>query len=189
MYKKQKNVLILLGAVIIILLFIVLFWPRGNVGLLTPSGNSSVTNSQESAPQASATAAPVPANVTVPNEGDKNVSSSVAVPSLQTSAHPSGGASQYRQFNINTNNNEFTPATIAVNKGDIVDLEVSAVDKDYDFTQPDYGFSDLSVLPIKKGEITKVQFEAVTAGKFTFYCSSCGGPDKGPVGYIIVTDK
>ncbi len=189
MDKKQKNILIALGAIIIVLLFIVLFWPRANTNLLTQGGNSSVSNGQGSAPQTSATMAPVPANVTVPNEGDKNVSSSVAVPSVQASAHPSGGASQYRQFSISVNNNEFMPATIAVNKGDIVDLEILAVDKDYDFTQPDYGFSGLSVLPIKKGATTKVQFEAVTTGKFTFYCSSCGGPDKGPIGYVIVTDK
>lgn len=181
MLNKQKITLIIVGAVIIILLFIIFLWPRANTGSPAQSGKSP---SSGAVPQTSATMAPVPVNVTVPNEGDKNVSSSVAVPQIQTSAQPSGGSSQYRQFAISADNNAFTPTTIAVKKMDTVDFEITAVDKNYDFTQPDYGFFSS---PVLKGETKKVQFQAVLMGKFTFYCASCGGPSKGPIGYIIVT--
>jgi heme/copper-type cytochrome/quinol oxidase subunit 2 len=121
--------------------------------------------------------------VTVPNEGDVVVSQDIAVPEVQASAHPTGSGS-YRQFALNMDGDAFTPNTVAVHKGDIVDLEVTATDKNYDFTQPDYGFNTIA---IAQGATQKVQFQAVNTGKFTFYCSSCGGPAKGPVGYMIVT--
>jgi len=183
MKNKRKNILIAIGGIILVLLLIIIFWPHGGASLPTQNGSPSVSNNQTPAPQKSTTVAPVPANVVIPNEGDKSAPSGVAVPNIQTSAHPSGGSSQYRQFPISANNNTFVPATIAVNVGDIIDLEITAVDKDYDFTQPDYGFSSLS---IQKGTTKKVQFQAVSSGKFTFYCSSCGGPSNGPVGYIII---
>lgn len=194
MKNKQKIILITIGAVVLVVLFIALLWPRVKTGLLVQNGNPSATGGQSavpatgeagSVPQKSTTVAPVPANITVPNEGDKNVTSSVAVPQIQVSAHPTGGSSQYRQFAIDADNSAFTPATVVAKKGDIIDLEITAVDKDYDFTQPDYGFS---AVPIPKGETKRVQFQALNAGKFTFYCTSCGGPNKGPIGYIIITE-
>jgi plastocyanin len=188
MQNKQKITFIIIGVVIVILLGIVLFVPRPKTSSPAQS-QSGAANQTASIPQ-STTVAPVPANVVVPNEGDKNVASGVAAPQIQTAAHPSGGSASYRQFPISAgndaaNNDVFTPATVIVNKGDIIDLEITAVNHDYDFTQPDYGFSAV-LLP--KGKTTKVQFEALNVGKFTFYCTSCGGPAKGPVGYIIITD-
>jgi len=184
MQKKQKINLIILGAVIVVLVVVILLLPHANTGSPVQSGNSSAPAGQGSISQ-SATVAPVPANITVPNEGDKNVGIGIAAPQIQVPAHPSGGDASYRQFIVTANNDTFTPATAIVKKGDIIDLEITAVDKDYDFTQPDYGFS---ALPVPKGKTTKVQFQGLNSGKFTFYCASCGGPNKGPIGYIIITD-
>jgi len=181
MKNRRKIILLAVGAAVIVVLIIILLWPHAKT----------VPRSEETPAPQSATAAPVPANVNVPNAGDKNVPSGVAVPDIQTSAHPSGGSSSFRQFTISAkndaeNNDVFDPATVAVKKGDIVDLEITAVNKNYDFTQPDYGFSAVAV---PKGQTTRIQFQALNAGKFTFYCASCGGPAKGPVGYIIITDE
>ena len=158
---------------IVILLGIVLFVPRPKTSSPAQS-QSGAANQTASIPQ-STTVAPVPANVVVPNEGDKNVASGVAAPQIQTAAHPSGGSASYRQFPISAgndaaNNDVFTPATVIVNKGDIIDLEITAVNHDYDFTQPDFGLKQI----IAKGTTKRVQFSSVMTGKFTFYCTSCG---------------
>lgn len=181
MQNKQKINLIIAVAVIVLLVFVILFWPRAKTNPLVQNPS---TGSQGSVGQL-ATVAAVPANTTVPNEGD-NVKGGVAVPQIQVPAHPSGaGTGDLRQFAITADNDAFTPATIIVKNGDIIDLEITAVDKNYDFTQPDYGFS---AVPVQKGTTAKIQFETLTTGKFTFYCTSCGGPNKGPIGYVIVAN-
>lgn len=189
---RQKIILITAGAAAVAILSVLLFLPRTQTGSPTQGGNSSASNNgvAGSAPS-STTVAPVPAGVTVPNAGDKNVAAGIAAPQIQTAAHPAGGDSSFRQFAISVSNNNavgddvFSPDTVVVKKGDIVDLEITAVNQDYDFTQPDYGFSSI-VLP--KGKAVQIQFQALNVGKFTFYCTSCGGPGKGPVGYIIITE-
>lgn len=82
-------------------------------------------------------------------------------------------------------NNEFKPSEFRLKQGDVFDVFVKAVGQDYDITQPDYGIE----LKIKKGEEKRLQFQVTAAGKFMFYCKSCGGPEKGPKGYIIVVPK
>ena len=74
---------------------------------------------------------------------------------------------------------------MVVKQGDTVNLELTAVDANYGFTQPDYGFN----AAIPDGKTQTIQFQALNVGNFTFYCASCGGPSKGPVGHIIVVAK
>lgn len=95
---------------------------------------------------------------------------SVAVPTIQGPAAP-GSTASYRSFDISVDANKFSPSTINVNLGDTVNLYITAIDKDYAFTQPDYGFNAL----LPKGVKKTIQFQANSAGKFEFYCSSCGG--------------
>ena len=54
-----------------------------------------------------------------------------------------------------------------VKAGDTVNLELTAVDANYAFTQPQYRFND----PIAKGKTQTVQFQASQVGNFTFYCA------------------
>jgi plastocyanin len=82
-------------------------------------------------------------------------------------------------------NNEFSPATIAAHVGDTISVNFLAEDKDYDFTQPDLGLS----AKLLKGKNQLIQVSPTQTGKFTFYCASCGGPAKGPVGYLVVAPK
>ena len=107
----------------------------------------------------------------------------VAAPSIVAAANASGSA--FRSFEIKVEGGHFTPDTVIVRQGDTVHIDVTGVDRAYDFTQPDYGFKTL----LLKGQSKQIEFNASASGKFKFYCAACGGPDKGPVGYIIISPK
>jgi plastocyanin len=172
--------------IVIVIAIIAVVWyryPSGPVISGTPGSGTGVASSSTTpaSTSASSTRAPVPANITVPNQGATGTPASVAVPTAQVAGDPSGSVS-YRSFNISIQNNAFSPNTVVVNQGDTVNLEVTAVDAAYTFTQPDYGFNS----PIAKGKTQRIQFQALENGQFTFYCGSCGGPSKGPVGHLII---
>jgi hypothetical protein len=38
----------------------------------------------------------------------------------------------------------------------------------------------------QQGETKILEFQANQEGSFTYYCSTCGGPEKGPMGNIII---
>jgi len=181
----SRNRLIIIGvslAAIIIVVGIVFLRPQPES---QPSNlpTSGAQTGQGGTPSETQTRTPVPADVTAPVVGQQ-VASSVAPPQVVTPAN-SHTASQLRSFTITANHNAFTPSTIIVNQGDIVNIVVSAVDKNYDFTQPDYGFKQA----IPKGQSKQIQFGATASGKFSFYCASCGGPSAGPIGYIEIIGK
>jgi len=125
-----------------------------------------------------------PAGAIAPDEGSTNAPANVAVPAVQVPAAP-GTTASFRSYNVGIKNDAYSPDTFVVNQGDTVNFWITAVDGNYGFTQPDYG---LNVI-IKKGVTKQVQFQALQPGKFMFYCGSCGGPAKGPVGNFIVTSK
>lgn len=125
-----------------------------------------------------------PKNVAVPEVGTTRVSANIAVPIAVISARPKS-ASELRSFAIEIARDAFEPDTIIVYEGDIVHMNVLAADKAYDFTQPDYGFK----VGIKKGETKVIEFSVSAPGNFTFYCVSCGGPGRGPVGHLIVVHR
>jgi heme/copper-type cytochrome/quinol oxidase subunit 2 len=179
--KSLLIAIIVLAIVIVLVIVMVMVGKRGNA----PGSTSGNPNQQSATTTAasSTTHLPVPTDVVVPEAGASNTNG-VAVPQVESAAAP-GVAAKYRSFNITVQNGQFSPSTVAVNVGDTVDLEIKAVGGTYDFTQPDLGFS--AALP--DGVVKKIQFAPSTTGKFVFYCSSCGGPTKGPVGYIVVAGK
>ena len=183
MDKKDKILFAGVGLVIVAAIVTAIALSRFINGF-SQNGGGTPAGSSPSAGVYSATHTSAPANAVAPNEGSAKTSANVAVPSIQATAAPGSDAS-YRSFGITITNNAYSPSTIIVNQGDTVNLEVMAADANYGFTQPDYGFND----SIKKGKTQTIQFQALTTGKFTFFCSSCGGPAKGPVGYIIVTNQ
>ncbi len=152
-------------------------------------GSGSVSGSPSDAfgMRTSATAQPLPSSsvIQVPEENATSAPSGVAIPSLVSTAGPSATNVSYRVFNLNVSSAGFSPDTIIVRQGDTMHINVTAIGGNYDFTQQDYGVS----IAIPKGQTKFLQFDAVSTGKFTFYCKSCGGPAKGPVGYIEVTAK
>ena len=184
--NTKKIVLVAIVVLVIIAVVVVLIVVGGQKGSapgVATGGSANPSANPSASPSASATHLPTPVNVVVPNAGATNTGG-VAVPQVQSAAAP-GVTAQYRSFNIIVQNGEFMPSTIAVNLGDTVNLQIGAVGGSYDFTQPDLGFN----VPLPDGQNKKIQFAAMSAGKFVFYCSSCGGPAKGPVGYIIVAGK
>lgn len=129
------------------------------------------------------TKATVPPDVKVPEVGEKPANTAVAIPVVVRPASPYEGVSaKYRGFAIKAENNLFSPSTIIAGKMDIIHIDFTAVDKAYDFIFPDYGMKGI----VQKGETKILEFQAVTEGKFTFYCDACGGLNSSAKGYIII---
>ena len=125
----------------------------------------------------------VPAGTVIPGVGS-SVPANVAAPTVVQPVNTKINTGiQYRAFSLTIANGAFSPDTIIVRSGDVAHITITAADADYDFTQPDYGLR----VGISKGQTKVVESQLSTPGKFTFYCGDCGGPDKGPKGYIIVT--
>ena len=129
------------------------------------------------------TRTPAPISAIVP-ESNSSASLNVAKPTVVVPASP-GGSESLRRFSLKIQDDKFSPDTVIVNKGDVIQLSITAVDKKYDFTQPDFGFKK----SISRGQTQEIGFQASAVGKFIFFCGACGGPDKGPVGYIIIVAK
>lgn len=125
----------------------------------------------------------VPAGTHVPESGE-TASGDVAVPVTVIEAAP-GVQAKSRSYTVAVSGNKFTPSTVVVRLGDTTSIRFTAEDGDYDFTQPDLGLS----AKLLKGKEQLIQVTPSNPGKFMFFCASCGGPDKGPVGYLVVVPK
>lgn len=179
--KKLVTIAISLGTVLVLALGIWFF--SGQNGVSSPSDRQSGGAEQPPQPSGSVTHKEVPKDVTVPGVNSADTPENVAKPTSVSTAAPNSSASN-RSFNISISGNKFIPDTIIVKLGDTFNINVTAVDKDYYFSQQDFGWNGL----VKKGLTQKFASGATVSGKFTFYCSSCGGPEKGPVGYLIIVD-
>lgn len=141
-----------------------------------------VTTTTVGAPTSN-TVGEVPRDIRVPEPGDE-VRGDVAVPSAVVDAAPNVEA-KARTYAISVQGNQYSPSTVVARVGDTVTMRFTAVDRDYDFTQPDLGLS----AKLLKGKEQVIQVAPTQTGKFKFFCSSCGGPDKGPAGYLVVAPK
>lgn len=180
MLKSLTKREIILIAVIVVLAAVAIF-------LAARSGNSSQpgTAYQSSGSPSSgqlATRQPLTGKISVPDANSPK--SDIANPNSVVAAAPVGTAKS-RSFSITIFNNQFSPSQIAVYQGDNVIISFAAKDNNYDVVQPDYGLKQI----IPKGGAASIMFSAVASGKFTFYCQSCGGPAKGPVGYLLIKPK
>ena len=177
----SKQTLGIIGVIVVAFVLVLLFaFVKGPSGTI-PGG----INGQEVEPQGPVTREAPPRNVVVPDVGAENVPENVAVPESVSPAAPHRGDASFRSFNVSINGGKFEPDTVIVKMGDTARINVTAVDGDYDYFQPDYGFK----VRLAQGETKFTQFDATAAGKFTIFCESCGGPDRGPVGYLIVAPK
>lgn len=152
----------------------------------TPLSPGSVSQTEDPGMEGSGgpTRAPATNGVVVPNKDAANIPENVARPDIQGAGNPSG-STEFRGFSITAQNDAFSPDTIIVTQGDTVRVKFQALGKDYDVTQPDYGFS----VSVPRGTEKTFQFDATAAGTFTFFCKTCGGPAKGPVGSLVVVPK
>ena len=77
----------------------------------------------------------------------------------------------------------FSPDSVVVKKGDIVKLEITSRDVSRGVYIKEYGIN----IPVKKGEIKKVEFLADKEGKFDILCSVfCGSGHSKMKGRIVV---
>lgn len=107
----------------------------------------------------------------------------IAVPTVVVAAAP-GVDSKFRNFNIRAEGGAFVPTKVIANVGDTVHIDFLAVDGDYDIVFPSYNMMQTA----KQGQTKILEFQALQSGSFTYYCSSCGGPESGPKGNIIIVD-
>ena len=147
-----------------------------------PSGSSSVS-APVSAPT-SPTRADGPAGTTVPSATSTNLPPGEAAPDVVKPASRTSPIS-IRNFNVTVQNNAVSPDTIVLYLNDLLNLTFQSKDNTYSFVQPDYALR-WEVSPTAPKSL---QLQTDRPGKFTFYCPSCGGPAKGPVGYIIVVPR
>ncbi|MBI2623585.1 MAG: cupredoxin domain-containing protein [Candidatus Liptonbacteria bacterium] len=182
---KHKNSLIiaLVGVLVIVVLVVVAVVLRKR-GAVPQEEKSPAPAVRATTTGEIVTRAAVPVNVTVPGEKAVNVPANVAVPVSTAPSSPIYN-STHRTFEFKVEGGKFAPDTLIVNKGDVLRVKITAVDRDYDFTQPDYGIA----LPLKKGAAVSSEFGVSAEGNFLFYCKSCGGPESGPAGHLIVVPK
>lgn len=171
----KRYIAFIVGGIVLLVLAGLLGWYLG-----TRNGASENEPDDLGDLPASMTREAVPDGVTVPGVGDPTPENVAPVERKQ----PSTSDSQIDrgEFRIRIENDMFVPDTVIVYEKEIVRIYFTAVDKDYDFTQPDYGLRG----PLPMGQEKAVEFQGVSAGKFMFYCSACGGPEEGPIGYVIV---
>lgn len=176
----QRNILVIVAIpVVFIALGAIIFWvvsSKQAVVVAPPAPFVPISSTS--------TRNPAPSSVMIPDVGAKNVAANVAVPSMVTPSLPNTDTN-FRQFAMRAEGNVFSPAEVIARVGDIVHIDLTAVDHEYDFTQPDFGIR----VSVMKGQTKPVEFNASASGQFTFYCASCGGPAKGPIGYIVIANK
>jgi heme/copper-type cytochrome/quinol oxidase subunit 2 len=118
--------------------------------------------------------------IATPGENAAAVPANVAVPTTVVETGPSA----FRHFDISATGNAYSPSTIVVNEGDVIDLSFTATDRDYDIFFPDFGVYKAA----KKGQTVKLQFQGYPFGQYAFRCSeSCGSAKV--EGKLIVNKK
>lgn len=176
MQKKGIWISIGVGVIAVIVALILAFGLPDGIDF--PSFQTSGSSGTEN--DTSKTREVVPVGTVVPDTSSANLPPEVVVP--QT-VRLSGGSSSpnLRSFVVTVENNALSQNTITAYVGDILTLTFQSKDKEYDFVQPDYGLT----WRVPANDSKTFQFQATATGKFIFYCPSCGGPEKGPTGYII----
>ena len=118
--------------------------------------------------------------VKTPEPTDQAPSEDIAVPKAAIKVGEQKQAA-IRTFELRGENGKFSPSTIVVDELDVVEIELNAVDGDYDIFFPDFGV----VKTAKKGTTEKLQFQAYPFGEYVFRCkTSCKAEGK-----LIVNEK
>ena len=99
------------------------------------------------------------------------VTTAAAQPFDELSAVPSPvegqDQGQVREFTVSGNHYRFSPASIPVNKNDLVKITFTSQDMAHSFTIDDYR----TVKRAGAGQTVTFEFRADRAGSFTFYCN------------------
>ncbi len=91
--------------------------------------------------------------------------------------------SKIKEFDMTARQWSFEPATITVNEGDTVRLNIKSEDVTHGFAISEFDVNE-KILP---GKTTTIEFVADKKGEFVFFCSvPCGKGHSGMKGKLIV---
>ncbi len=181
MESKKALVLGVVGVVVVVGIALAAITVRRS-STVAPGGGTGKAPAGAELPGGVSTRAAVPVNVVVPDAKATGTPANVAIPQTTAPANSANSAT-FRKYGVKLEGGKFAPDTIIVNQWDTVHIDLTAVDGDFDFTQADFGFK----LALPKGVAKVLEFSATGQGNFLFYCTVCGGPEKGPQGHLIVT--
>ncbi|MFH1282184.1 MAG: YHS domain-containing protein [bacterium] len=100
--------------------------------------------------------------------------------------NPEKYMNKIKEFKLEAYQFGFEPERIVVSKGDIVRLLATSRDVNHGVSIKEY---DINV-PVKKGEVTKIEFIAEKAGEFEILCSVyCGKGHRKMKAYFIVEES
>lgn len=145
-----------------------------------PGSGGAGTTASSTASEGSKTVLQAPPGTVVPNLNSTDTPADVAKP---TSVGDIGGI-ELQNFSVAIANEKVSPANVIVYVGTAMNITFSS-DKEYGFVQPDNGLS----WSVPAGGSVTIQFQGNQPGKFIYYCKSCGGPAKGPVGYFVAVPR
>ena len=86
-----------------------------------------------------------------------------------------------RTFEVRGEVGKFSPSTIVVNELDVIEIDLNAVDSDYDIFFPDFGVFK----SVNKGTSGKIQFQAYPYGEYAFRCKDACAAE----GKLVVNQK
>ena len=88
-------------------------------------------------------------------------------------------------FNLSIANNTYSSNKILANEGDIIRITLTSLDNKADFTLPALGIKREAA----RRESKRIEFQAVSAGNFQFFCESCLPEDDNSKGLLMVVAK
>lgn len=94
-----------------------------------------------------------------------------------------GQNSQTRIFALSASKNNFSFRKIIAFQNDIVRIHFTPQDKTYDISIPALSIKASA----RPGDVTPIEFQAVTSGTFTITCGNC--PDPKPTAILLVQPK
>lgn len=191
---NRESVIIFSGLIVILILVLLVVinpWKNFPGGPGTPTKTGSVPTNQGTAQIAAPTSTdsatfrdPVPANTVVPEKNTVLTGEQAKVIAVPTVVVPAAaqGSANYRSFDIKGEGGLFIPSQITAYLGDRININLTAVDKDYDIVFPSYNMGITAL----KGETNALQFKAMFEGSFDYYCTACGGLNGPTKGKIII---
>ena len=120
--------------------------------------------------------------INVPEPGEK-VKEGIAIPKESVSLSPTT-ENKLRNFELKGENDVLYPKEFIVYQNDIVNIKLTAVDKNYDFFLEGYNLE----IKANKGEMKRIELQAINLGIYNFYCYLCSTKEK-PAGKIIVVPR
>lgn len=151
----------------------------------SPSTGTIPTGTQNQGQGTSSTHSELDGDIRVPEAGE-TVSGDVAVPLAVVDAAP-GVDAKRRTFEVTLDGSSFSPAQVIVYAGDTTSIRFKTTAGTCAFSQPDLGLS--SNFTTDKEQLIEITPDRSMSGKFAFFCTNLGGPEGGPIGYLVVAPK